>query len=303
MVIELPPGWEGEVPDGYHAGQSSTFRVLGGIRSLPVGGDGPAAVERLQTVTVRPLDPAVAWQAPTWRDLSPEPQDTTPDRWEENLGYGKALHEVVDSEPPFDGYRGAYGELAALGIAKGRPFAPDARMKAILERAARTASAQLRVQSLAGRRPDRLVWPGRRWEWAALRFENGDFDRPDSVDTEARDKWYYQAIGSSPAMFRRDAKAGSLYWLGLRDADAATTAEPRSRCDSGRLRRPAARTDGCRHSRALAGSRTSASTVPGRAPSTAAGNRAIFSSAGEGDAGTVRDDGFDLGLDSRPAAG
>src|SRR5262245_49058698 len=27
----------------------------------------------------------------------------------------------------------------------------------------------------------------------------------------------YQAIGASPAMFRRDTQAGSLYWLGLRD--------------------------------------------------------------------------------------
>ena len=37
------------------------------------------------------------------------------------------------------------------------------------------------------------------------------------IDTEAREKWFYQAIGASPAMFRRDPQAGSLYWLGLRD--------------------------------------------------------------------------------------
>ncbi len=66
---------------------------------------------------------------------------------------------------------------------------------------------------------DRIVWPDRYWEWAALRFENGDFDRADSVDTEARDKCFFQAIGASPAMFRRDSQTGSLYWLGHRDAD------------------------------------------------------------------------------------
>jgi hypothetical protein len=37
------------------------------------------------------------------------------------------------------------------------------------------------------------------------------------MDTTAREKWFYQAIAASPAMFRRDTKAGSLYWLGLRD--------------------------------------------------------------------------------------
>jgi hypothetical protein len=94
-------------------------------------------------------------------------------------------------------------------------------MKAILERAARTGNAQMRVQSFSDRRPDRVVWPDRQWEWAALRFENGQFDRPASVDTEAREKWFYQAIGASPAMFRRDPQAGSLYGLGHRDATGA----------------------------------------------------------------------------------
>jgi hypothetical protein len=34
-----------------------------------------------------------------------------------------------------------YGMLAALGIEQGRPFAPDARMKAILERSAKAGRA------------------------------------------------------------------------------------------------------------------------------------------------------------------
>ena len=78
-------------------------------------------------------------------------------------------------------------------------------------------SAQLRVESFADRRADRVVWKDRQWEWASLRFENGTFDTPDYRDTYARDKWFYQAIAASPAMFRRDAGAGSPYWLGLRD--------------------------------------------------------------------------------------
>ena len=41
------------------------------------------------------------------------------------------------------------------------------------------------------------------------------------MDTTARDKWFYQAIGASPAMFRRDTKAGSLYLLGHWDHSGA----------------------------------------------------------------------------------
>lgn len=217
----LPPDYDQEIPDGYYVGRSTTYRVLGGIRSLPVGGDVKGATERLRTVNVRPLDPTREWAAPTWLDLTPAPQDTTPLRWENGIAYWQALHEVVDTEPALPEFHIAYGDLAALGIAEGQPFAPDARMTEILERAARIGSAQMRVQAFADRRPDRVVWPDRRWEWAALRFENGDFERPDSLDVEAREKWFYQAIGASPAMFRRDPAAGSLYWLGLRDSSGA----------------------------------------------------------------------------------
>jgi hypothetical protein len=44
---------------------------------------------------------------------------------------------------------------------------------------------------------------------------------PAHKDLEAREKWFYQAQIASPAMFCRDAKAGSLYWLGTRDATGA----------------------------------------------------------------------------------
>ena len=53
----------------------------------------------------------------------------------------------------------------------------------------------------------------------ALRFEDGNFNAPAYLDLDARDKWFFQAIGASPAMFRRAEGMGSLYWLGLRDGD------------------------------------------------------------------------------------
>jgi hypothetical protein len=127
------------------------------------------------------------------------------------------LHATIQAEPAFTGYHNEYGELAALGIEKGKPFQPDERMKGILEEAARVGNAQMRVQAFGDRRADRTVWKDRQWQWAALRFEDGDFNTRSHLDTDAREKWFYQAVGASPAMFRRDASAGSLYWLGLRD--------------------------------------------------------------------------------------
>jgi hypothetical protein len=211
----LPPGYQGEIPQGYHAAMPTTNRVLILLRALPMPDKTPN--ELMQSVKVYPLNRVAGWKDPTWKSLNKPGADFTPLKWEDNLSYWKELHEVVDSEPPHVAYRHMYGELAELGIAKGKRFAPDQRMKAILTRAAQTGNALMRVQSFADRRKERIVWKGRQWQWAVLRPENGTFDTENYTDTYAREKWFYQAQVESPAMFSREPGAGSLYWLGLRD--------------------------------------------------------------------------------------
>jgi hypothetical protein len=217
----LPPDYEGEVPAGYYVGRATSYRVIAGMRSLPEKGDVAGATERLKTIAVRPLHRVEGWSEPKWIDMTPKPQDTTPLAWEDNLQYWKVLHEFVSAEPPLEDSRTHYGDLAALGIEKGRPFKPEARLKRILTRAAKEGCGQMRVEAFADRRADRVVWKDRQWQWAALRFENGTFDTPGYRDTYALDKWFFQAIATSPQMFRRDEGAGSLYWLGLRDKTGA----------------------------------------------------------------------------------
>lgn len=213
----LPPDYKGEIPKGYHVWKSSSNNLTVGIRSLPVGGDVKAAMEKIPTVKLHPLHPKADWKEVTFLDLSGKPQNTTPLDWETNIKYWEVLHDVIDREPVFEEYRTYYGELAVLGIEKGKPFTPDERMQKILTKAAQMANAQMRVQSFADRRPDRVVWKDRQWEWVGLRSENGNFETPTHLDIDAREVWFYQAIGASPAMFRRGAGAGSVYWLGTRD--------------------------------------------------------------------------------------
>jgi len=219
--IILPPGYKGEVPTGYYSGTATTNRVLLMLRAIPPAGNDAAGVELLKTVKIHPLNPPAGWKEIAWIDQGTKAEDFTPVRWERGLDYWKELHEIIDTEPASEAYRMEYGRLATLGIEKGKPFAPDARMKGILEKAACVANDQMRVQSFADRRPDRLMWKDRKWEWATLRPENGTFDLPAYKDLDARTKWFFQAQIESPAMFRRDPKAGSLYWLGLRDANGS----------------------------------------------------------------------------------
>jgi hypothetical protein len=216
----LPPGWDEPVPDGYLAARSDTWLVLLALRALPLGGDMDAAVKLLTSVRVYPLRGG-APDGYTFTDATDKSVDTTPLAWEDNLGYWRVLHEVIDAEPPVEEMRTMLGTLAELGIEAGRPFRPSAETARLLALAAAQGRDEMLVSAFASRRPDRMVWPGRAWEWAGLRPENGSFERPGSLDVEARDRWFAQAIVASPAMFRRAVGQGSLYWLACRDASGA----------------------------------------------------------------------------------
>jgi hypothetical protein len=220
--IILPPDWKGETPAGYHAGQATTYRVFLALRSLPVGGDLDGALARIQTVKIQPLSLPPGWTQPTWTNVTDKNFDASPITWDKTLKFWEVLHQLIDAEPAYAPFRNYYGELAVLGIVKGKPFAPDDRMKKILEQAAQMGNDQMRVQSLADRRPDRIVWNDRKsWEWATLRPENGTFDAETYVDLDAREKWFWQATFESPAMFRRQAGGGSVYWFAARDKTGA----------------------------------------------------------------------------------
>lgn len=66
----LPPGYEGDIPDGYSSAVSSTNRVLVLVRALPEGKDMDGAVEFIKSVQAYPLHPRVNWQALTWVDMT-----------------------------------------------------------------------------------------------------------------------------------------------------------------------------------------------------------------------------------------
>jgi hypothetical protein len=169
----VPPGYAGSIPEGYFTGSTTTNRVLALVRALPRGTDMHVAVELIKTFKAYPLHPTGSEPEVNLSELVGA--DFTPIPWEDNLAYWRVLYELIDSEPANEACF-QYGELAELGIEKGKPFEPDERMQSILVRAAQMGHAQLCIQSFADRRAERLVWPDRQWEWAVLRPENGTFD-------------------------------------------------------------------------------------------------------------------------------
>jgi hypothetical protein len=216
--LVVPPGYNGQTPAGSFAGESTTYKVMAAIRSLPIGGDVKGAMDRLRAVKVFPLSTASRPKPLKVIDISARPLEGSCLRWEDNLEFWRKLHEVIDDEPLAPHFLPMYGQLAALGIGKGKPFAPDPRMRRILERAAKAGRNELLVSAFDSDRADRRAWSDRKWEWVGLTPGSAQFETSSGMDLEARDRWFAQAIVTSPAMFRRTQGAGSLYWLGCRDA-------------------------------------------------------------------------------------
>ncbi|MFB7800939.1 DUF1214 domain-containing protein, partial [Isoptericola sp. NPDC056134] len=204
----------------YRLVQSPTVLVLLAVRVLPLGADIEKALDALRAMRIFPLATGEADRM-EYRDLTHTAMDASPLQCEANLDFWKRLHEVLDAEPVIEEFRPMYGLLSAIGIEPGKQFPTDEATVALLERAALTGRDQMLVSAFASDRPDRIAWPDRAWEWAGLVPDNGDFETPYGLDLEARDRWFAQAIVSSPAMFRRQAGQGSLYWLAVRDGDGA----------------------------------------------------------------------------------
>lgn len=219
--LVLPPGYAEPVPEGYYVGRSVSRKAFAAVRALPADGNAQAALDAMRRIRIYPLATAGNPRLMEFVDVSERRMDGTCLRWEDNLQFWEVLRRVLDAEAVVPQFLPMYSLLSELGIEKGKPFAPDARLRGILARAARVGRDQLLVSAFDSDRPDRLNWPDRKWEWAGLVPGSAQFETPAGIDLEARDRWFAQAIVTSPAMFRRNAGAGSLYWLGARDRTGA----------------------------------------------------------------------------------
>lgn len=218
--LVLPPDYQGDIPTGYFTGKSDTWKVFFIIRSLSSDGNKTKALDAIDGIKVYPLTKAELPVPYQFIDVTKDPIHNILLKWEDNLEYWKQLKAVMDSETTPAQYRAMYGMLQSLGIEKGKPFNPDARMTSILEEAAKIALAELRVNAYANRDPVRIVWDDRNWEWIPLRQYNTttkDLGVGAFQDLQAMDNFYFPAIAASASLGKREPGAGSIYFVGLRD--------------------------------------------------------------------------------------
>ena len=163
QFLLLPPGYAGEVPEGYFVYRSGTFNVFIFLRSFYQDPkDLTSAVSLIEQSKIYPLNGKVTAQPMVFPDASGVPANMLPVR--DGSAFDQ-LKQLVDSEGGNLAEPDSLGMLAAIGIAKGLPFNPDAKTRAILDRAAKTAYKMSRVigfqEAVGGR--DLRVYPDRHW--------------------------------------------------------------------------------------------------------------------------------------------
>lgn len=137
-----------------------------------------------------------------------------------NFEFYKELDHVIQKEPIDFIDPELRGLAAAIGIRKGKEFAPDARMTKILTDAVAVGNATARSISFRTRDPRSPLYPGSQWKAAFLgddyRWLGGDGLA--GRDLDARTGFFYVATVNTPAMAAKLVGKGSQYAISGADA-------------------------------------------------------------------------------------
>jgi len=248
----VPPDYQGTLPEGvFSIARSRTNSVLWFGRSfLADHSDPKPVVETIKKYTkVYPYEPGglgtpIADFLEGKARLAPirEPPPTVfhegsgkvvntvpPNDWT----FFELLNEIVQEEPATSLDAELMGPIAAIGIVKGQPFAPDARLKKLMNEALALANASSRTLFMSPRDPSWYYYPDS--AWFNYLFQTGyEFETPIPEITregvkpfpptgyrtmDARTNFFYGVTGITPAMAMRLTGIGSQYLLAMLDSE------------------------------------------------------------------------------------
>lgn len=226
----LPPGYKGEVPDGFIPLPSQTnqgFALLRSILKSRDKADIAKAVEYGKRIKLYPLSAATKPPETTFVDaIDVVVSGVIP----YDVRFFQSLDRMVQSEPWIERDRAMIDPLKSLGIEKGKPFKPDDKTTAILKSAAQEALA------LFDLRYETIYEPfnkGTRWFLPADKDLTGSiqsgFTKADIYPTDGRGILFYFAYSTI-----KHLGAGQFYLFVSRDKEG----NPLNGADTYRLHVP-----------------------------------------------------------------
>ena len=205
----LPPDYEGGVPEGYFVVRPGHVRRLGAgpwnvseWRPQAGRGEHQEAFENLPA-GAQAANPPVT----KFTNMSGIPHNTI---HANNFHFYEEIHEVLEMEPNEALDPETLGLFASIGLEKGKPFAPDERMKKILTEAVAVGNATARALTFRNRKDAGYIYPGSSW-WIPSSSGFQFLLAPGVFDLDNRTAMHYWATGITPAMFAKMVGKGSQY--------------------------------------------------------------------------------------------
>lgn len=216
----LPPDYEGEAPEGYFTYKSPTYGNVLFWRAFLVNGDPKPGVESLKKHTrIYPLARPQDRDKTSFINLSGREYNTI---HANDFAYYEEINTLIQEEPSEAFNPEILGLLSAIGIVKGEPFAPDARMKKILIDAVAVGNATARAITFH-QEGNEIASEGFLYEDTAwfIPFVGGnhEFVRNGARLLDARTMFHYPATAITPAMAIKMVGVGSQYGIAAMDAE------------------------------------------------------------------------------------
>jgi len=213
----LPPGYEDEVPEGYFVLRSPTYGNLMFFRGFLENGSTKTAVNNTKKF----------YKAYSLSDSkNPPPMKFVNVSGKEfntihanDFHFYEEVNAIVQYEPNEALNPETLGLLAAIGIEKGKKFAPDARMKKILTEAVAVANATARALTFRPRMDGVYYFPDQQWFTS---FPGGSYEfllQPGVRNLDGRVLFHYYATGITPAMAMKMVGVGSQYAAATTDSE------------------------------------------------------------------------------------
>ena len=214
--LVLPPDYKDEVPSGYIILRPSTYGNWLVFRAFVVDGSTKPGVESVKKhLKIYQLSDAADPPAVKFVNGSGVPSNFVAPG---DYAFWEMLNKVIQEEPSGGSDPTTLGLFASIGIVKGKPFAPDERMKKILTDAANIGAVTARTIAFKIRDKDAYYFPNSAWRlpfFGGYKFESS----PGVTNMDGYVFYYYFATGVTPAMEMKMVGKGSQYPWSVQDSN------------------------------------------------------------------------------------
>jgi hypothetical protein len=215
--LVLPPGYEGDVPDGYFVVKSRTYCVWNFMRGY-VRDSVKAAADNIKSkLKVYPLAKKNNPPEMEFTNMSGRYYNTIPPN---DFSFYQSLNAIIQEEPLDFIDPETRGLIASIGIVKGKRFNPDGRMRRLLTEAVAIGNAYARANTVFPRDPGHRYYPDTGSEWVMAFADNDTYFLKDGARRMDSRLWmHYNAVCVTPAMALTKPGAGSQYGIAGLDSE------------------------------------------------------------------------------------